>query len=286
MNGNEHIAVEDLALFALLLLGEDDAAAVRAHVEGCALCASELKQVRQDLARYAVAIEPLSVPAEARNRFLASLEAEPGQQGTRAANDLLRMPVRPAAGLKADAAAGSTLPRRTLPAKVLPWIGWAAAAAALVAAVNLKGDRDQLRVLLENEHAHTVALETSAGEARHILGTLTDPEAVRVNLSVPKAPSSPAARATYEPKSGTLLLIASNLQPLKERKVYELWLIPANGGSPIAAGTFSPDAHGNASLLIPALKGAVAAKAFGITAEPAGGSATPTMPILLAGAPA
>ena len=286
MNGNEHIAVEDLALFALLLLGDDEAAAVRTHVQRCVLCAAELEQVREDLATYALATEPLPVPAEARNRFLASLQAEIGGQHLEPVSDPLRMPAQPAAGQTANGASGRPLPARTFSVKVLPWVGWAAAAAAVVAAVNLKGDRDQLRSLLQAEHVHTAALEASAGEARHLLGTLTDPQAVRVNLSVPKAPSTPAARATYEPKSGTILLIASNLQPLREQKVYELWLIPANGGSPIAAGTFSPDAHGNASLLVPALKGAVAAKAFGITAEPAGGSQTPTMPILLAGAPA
>lgn len=36
MNANEHIAVEDLALFALLLFSEEDAAAVRAHLSLCA----------------------------------------------------------------------------------------------------------------------------------------------------------------------------------------------------------------------------------------------------------
>ncbi len=106
-----------------------------------------------------------------------------------------------------------------------------------------------------------------------------------MTLSVPKAPTPPSARATYAQSIGTLLLQAGNLQPLPPGKVYELWIIPADGGKPIAVGTFAPDPHGNGSLLAPAIPGAGAAKAFGITAEPEGGSPGPTLPILLVGTP-
>ncbi len=288
MNGTEHIAVEDLALFALLLLSEEDAAPIRAHLAACGECSGELKQVREDLATYALAVEPLEIPQGARDRFMTKLDAEPHAARTSVGPD-------EASGSRAVAASSGIglvdrkPSSRPATAKVLPWvswIGWAAAAAAVVAAVNLKQDRDGLRAALQSEHEQTARLQANEAQARHILGTLTDPSAVRVNLTIPKAPSTPAARATYEPKSGTLLLLASNLQPLAQQKVYELWLIPADGSKPVAAGTFSPDAHGNASLLVPTLHGAVAAKAFGITVEPAGGSVTPTMPIVLAGAPA
>ena len=310
MNGKEHIAVEDLAMFALLLLSEEDAAVVRTHQDECALCREELKQVREDLATYALAVEPVEPPQGSRERFLARLGEESSQSG---ASEIPA--VMPAAGAAVfgtpttketaeTATAAVKEPRFVAPvsvlepavrrqrsgaARVLPyigWLGWAAAAAAIVVAVGLKQDRDALASALGTEIQQATRLQAQAESVRHILGTLTDPSAVRVNLTVPKAPSTPTARATYEQKSGTLLLLASNLAPLQPQKVYELWLIPADGSKPVAAGTFSPDAHGNASLLVSALKGAVAAKAFGITVEPAGGSVTPTMPILLAGTPA
>ncbi|MBE7181400.1 MAG: anti-sigma factor, partial [Terriglobus roseus] len=70
--------------------------------------------------------------------------------------------------------------------------------------------------------------------------------------------------------------------PLPAGKVYELWLMPSDGSAPIPAGTFTPDASGNATLIASNFQ-KVAAKGFAITAEPAGGSQTPTLPILLVG---
>jgi len=64
-------------------------------------------------------------------------------------------------------------------------------------------------------------------------------------------------------------------------------LIPAVAGqSPIPAGTFRPDARGNASVIMPTLPKGVEAKAFGVTVEDEGGASTPTLPIILVGAAA
>ncbi len=257
MNGNEHIAGEDLALFALLSLSPEEAAPIRAHLAGCPLCTAELGLIRRDLAAYALTVEPSELPSGARGRFLKKLKRE---------KPLAAAPSRPPA------------------ARILAWTGWAAAAAALVVSLGLRQDRDALQNALRAENTETARYRTEAEKARRILGTLTSPASVRVTLTVPKAPATPSARATYGASTGTLLLQASNLQPLPAGKVYEMWIIPADGTAPVAAGTFSPDARGNAGLLAPALPGALAAKAFGITAEPTGGSPGPTLPILLAGA--
>ena len=57
----------------------------------------------------------------------------------------------------------------------------------------------------------------------------------------------------------------------------------ADGSKPVPAGTFAPDARGEAELVLPKVERPVAAKAFGVTIENEGGSETPTMPIVLAG---
>jgi anti-sigma-K factor RskA len=80
-----------------------------------------------------------------------------------------------------------------------------------------------------------------------------------------------------------LLFQANNMEPLEPAKVYELWLIPTNGGNPISAGTFHPDEHGYASIMMPPLPKGIEAKAFGVTIEDEGGSQTPTMPIIMVG---
>jgi anti-sigma-K factor RskA len=50
------------------------------------------------------------------------------------------------------------------------------------------------------------------------------------------------------------------------------------------AGTFRPDERGFASVVLPELPKGVAAKAFGVTVEDAGGSLTPTAPVIMRGA--
>jgi anti-sigma-K factor RskA len=57
-----------------------------------------------------------------------------------------------------------------------------------------------------------------------------------------------------------------------------------SGGSPIPAGVFKPDEHGNAVMMDHPMPPGVEAKAFAVTMENEEGSNTPTMPILIMGA--
>jgi len=186
------------------------------------------------------------------------------------------------------------LPRRSVFAKVFPWVGWAAAAGLAVAAGNLYRQRDSLYQERDNLHATAVAqatkldnLTTDTAAAREVLDALTDTTAKRVTLVKPKGATAPLpqGRATYVADKGTLIFIANNLEPLPPLKTYELWLIPAAAGSaPIPAGTFRPDERGNANVILPLLPKGVEAKAFGVTVEDKDGATTPTLPIILVGA--
>lgn len=61
-------------------------------------------------------------------------------------------------------------------------------------------------------------------------------------------------------------------------KVYQMWLIPKDGSAPVSQGLMD-----EAALSKPAVvKGIASAAALGITVEPAGGSATPTLPTVAA----
>lgn len=132
-------------------------------------------------------------------------------------------------------------------------------------------------------NAQTAALNAQAANAKQVLDALTDATALRVTLTVPKQTVAPTGRATYVAGRGTLIFTASHLAQVASNKVYQLWLMPSDGSSPVPAGTFVPDAAGNASVVSTQFtKGA--AKGFAVTVENAGGSQTPTLPILLAGA--
>ena len=126
-------------------------------------------------------------------------------------------------------------------------------------------------------------LSIDAAQSRQILDALTDRSALRVTLTKPKSRPAPSARATYVASRGTLVFLANDLASLKVGKVYQLWLMPADGSSPIPEGTFVPDGRGSANLVYAQLPRALVAKGFSVTIENAGGSQTPTLPIILAG---
>ena len=143
----------------------------------------------------------------------------------------------------------------------------------------------------ESERKHRLAIETAqlnqtnaaAERAREVVEVLTSPQSQRVTLVSAHAQPEPTGDAVYLKNRGALVFTASHLAPLPPNKTYELWVIPANGSAPVPAGTFQPDAQGMASVLLPNLPKGIPAKAFGVTMENAGGSTTPTLPILLAG---
>jgi anti-sigma-K factor RskA len=127
-------------------------------------------------------------------------------------------------------------------------------------------------------------LTSDAARARPLQDALTDPNAARITLTAkPPALAQPLGRVTYNPSNGSLILLADDLDPLMAGKVYELWLIPADGRNPLPAAVFHPDSHGNASVILPSLPTGFPAKSFGVTIEDDGGAQTPTLPFVMAG---
>ena len=151
------------------------------------------------------------------------------------------------------------------------------------AAANAARERDTLQATITAQANQVAQLTSERARAEKVLEALNDRTALRVTLTQPKSAAAPTGRATYVASRGTLVFLASNLAPLEANKVYELWLLPADGSSPVPAGTFVPDARGNATIVNAQLAGAVAAKGFAVTKENEGGALTPTMPLLLAG---
>jgi anti-sigma-K factor RskA len=282
--GPRHPDPDDLVLYAMQLLPSDDAAAISRHLDQCDVCRAELARVHDDLAVYASTSDLKSPPAAARQRLIQQVARE------RKIAPAARPIADPHPPIAAFGRAGSVFaetadqPRRSAGRSFLAWSGWGIAAGLAVALGFLYGDRSTLRVTLASQAGQITRLTTDAASAHQLMDALTDPKAVRVTLSAtPQPKAAPIGGVTYNPEKGTLVFLASNLDPLQALKTYELWVIPADGSAPVPAGTFHPDDQGNASIIMPTLPRGVAAKAFGITIEPDGGSQTPTLPIILAG---
>ncbi len=286
---------DDLALFAMQLLPKAEDAQIRSLIESSPEIRREVGEVQGDLALYAATVEMHTPPALARERLLSQISREPKVRPVERTVE----PATPAygAGPGTDVPSPEYTPRASsrltdedapLPepsgvGRLIPWLGWAVAAGLAVATGNFYHQSEAMRDSVVHDHAELTRLTADAAAARQLMEILKDPAATRVTLTRSKEAPVPQGKVTYVADRGALLFIASNLEPLDTYKVYELWLIPASG-APVPAGTFHPDAGGNASVVLPKLPTGLPAKAFGITIEDEGGAETPTMPIILSGA--
>ena len=283
MNTTGHIERDDLVLFAMQLLSAEDAAIAAAHIAGCPECRQELAEVQGDLAVYAQSVEVQTPPAGARERLLKQVAHEKRVIPVEtAAEPEPELPIRGFGGR--GSLTEDDLPPHGFAGRVFPWLGWALAAGLAVTAGNFYMQRTALQGSIAEQKDQIAQLTTDAATAREVMETMTDRNAMRVTLTKAQTAPVPQARATYVAEKGLLIFQANNMEPLQPAKVYELWLIPANGSNPIPAGTFHPDEHGYASVMMPPLPKGVEAKAFGVTIENEGGSQTPTLPIIMVGA--
>jgi hypothetical protein len=266
MTDMRHIPQEELALHAMQALSSEDAAAVRRHLSECGECRDHLAEVSGDLALVAMGVDQHPVPAGARQRFIARVAASALKTPPETSSRVVPISQRKAGSRNSE------------------WIAWIAVAALLVLSAALGIRIYLLNQQLEIDASLIQARTLENRRAREVLDVLTATRAQHVLLTAGKTPPAPSARAVYLASRGALVLQASNMQPLPENKTYELWVIP-NDGAPIPAGLFRPDAAGSASVVLPTIPLGVPAKAFGITIENAGGSNTPTAPIILSGAP-
>jgi hypothetical protein len=284
----QHPSPEDLTLCALGSLTPAEARSIRAHAAQCEECRVELSQLNLDLAYLALDVPTASPPEGARQRFMARVENEASLPGFRqgvasAARKLVTMPPNksriadPQTSAKAEQVDRASRPRRA--GRGIPWI---VAAACGLLAIGAGIDNFLLRDRLNNLSRMSQRLEAEAHRATDVLTVLTTPSAQHVTLTAGKTPPQPTGRASYLRARGQLVFTANNLAALPPGKIYELWLIPANG-NPIPAGTFAPDSQGSAAVVFPEIPSGVEAKAFGVTVEPEGGSNAPTSAILLQG---
>jgi predicted anti-sigma-YlaC factor YlaD len=278
MSNVNHISQDDLFLFALQFLPEDEMAAAYDHLQTCDDCRRQVAWIQGDLVSYGMTAEMQSPPEGARERLLRRVAKE------KKVMPIGRHQSAPAATPDTPRVIDiqSARPRRLAP--VMAWTGWAVAAGVAVAALLQFQQRRIEQAQLASTSAQLSQLTTESAQAKAVLQTLTDEGAKRVVLHLVSAgappPPRPEAVATYDATRGSLVMVASNLLPLQDQKVYELWVLPADKSAPIPAGTFRPDAAGHATVVMPPLPKGVAAGAFGVTVEAEGGTDKPTMSTL------
>jgi anti-sigma-K factor RskA len=276
---------EDLALYAMGSLPAEEMAAVAAALRESAQARQELARIQDDLALLALSVDQQPAPAGSFERLQARMREGGGiGAGGTGAKDFatpaapstpMEMPIETLPGV-----APVSSRRRSKWAIITPW----AIAACLAIACSILGYKvSSLNDALDGESGLVSNLAAKASRAQQVLEVFNAPDAQRVTLTGAKTPPAPTAHTVYLAERGALMMEANNLKPIPAGKTYELWVIPASGAAPVPAGTFTPNADGYASVVLPKLPSGVIAKGFGITIENAGGSSTPTPPIVLSG---
>jgi anti-sigma-K factor RskA len=264
MTDHEHYR-DDLPLYAVGALSGEESEHLQRHLAECSACREDLNDLNYAAAQIALAVEPVAPPANFREQLMVRM----GEQRT--------AQVGPNEGRQR--VSDHPRERRSM------WF-WAPAFAALLFALAFVAVWRENRRLDEETRDLSARLATSretlerAGELIH---ALTAPDAQHVSLVAAGAKVQPEAEAVYSSRQRSLVLLADHLNPLPAHKIYELWLLPANGSQPLAAGTFKPDERGSAALVLSQLGEGVTAKGFAVTVEDEPGSARPTTPIVLSG---
>jgi anti-sigma-K factor RskA len=245
---------EELALYALGTLEGNERVELEEHLKNCADCRHDLEQLRGDAALLALSASGPAPPLRARGRLMKAVAREP------------RMSVELASTRR------------------ISWgsqMGWVAAAAAVVIAAILWRTDASLSSRMATLQREFNEQQTELQRAQEVTATLTATDALRITIVPPRATPQPQGRAIYVPSRSSLIFLANNMPALPAERAYELWLMPRIG-SPIPAGVFKPDAHGNATVVSPRLPQGVETKTFAITVEPETGSQLPTStPIML-----
>lgn len=245
---------DDLTLYALDALDAGERLGIEKHLEECSACRAEMERLRDDFVLLALSASGPTPPPLCRERLLHAIRNEPRHA-----------PARP----------------RTRSAW-LNALGWAAAAAAMIVVIWLARQNRRLEGQVATLQARSTAAQRQLLEARELAALLTSASAEQFTLAASNTAPQPGGRAIYDPASGTLVFIASNMPAVPSQKTYELWLIPTSG-APVPAGVFKPNARGTATVIKPLLPTGLDAKTFAITIEPEAGSSAPTSQPILVG---
>jgi anti-sigma-K factor RskA len=253
---------ELLGAFALDAVEHDEYEEIEAHLAECPRCRAEVDAHREVAAALGNSVEPL--PDGLWESIATRLPPRPDEGRP-------PMPLLLRAGDEADEDGRTTTrkfrgPRGTRSSRsrlaAVGSVAVAAAAAAIVLGVNLVHDDNQISKL---QHAIGTSSHTAVQAALHTPGS----ELVNV-----KSPSHQQLAQFVVVPDGQGYLVKSNLPALASGQTYQLWGVINRRSISLGLMGQSP------SQVTFTSAGSRTPSALAITVEPAGGSVTPTAPML------
>jgi anti-sigma-K factor RskA len=215
---SDHPELENsVAAFVLGAAAEEEAAAVRAHLGGCAECRELASRLQRAAAALPLATDLVEPPARLKSRILAAAAASPRPHSQTPIRRRI-VPLRPS---RAPGWARAPRWRRGFPT---------AAVAALALAVLALG---AWNLHLVDQLNHQQA-----------------PSQVASTTLVGSGPMTGVRATVLDFKGQSVALLTFSRMPVPAPgKVYEVWLIPASG-APVGVAVFQPDADGGKTIVV------------------------------------
>lgn len=261
---------ELLPAHALGALDPEERRELETHLAECAECRERLADFGASVEALAESAPPVRPSSEIRERLLGRLEesgAEVGAGGPSRRRGLA--PLAVAASVIAALGAG-------LVAGIVATRSWT------------EGEMEARRAEISGLEERLAASQREAEEIRLRLAALaelteilaTSPPGREVLLAGLDPVPEGQGRLYVDPAAGRGVLVAGNLRPLPEDRVYQLWTL--RDGVPRSAGTFRPGPRGSALHLVEEVP-VEAPDGWAVTVEPAGGVPQPTGEMVLRG---
>ncbi|WP_159826671.1 anti-sigma factor [Arthrobacter sp. 9AX] len=252
-------AVDLAELYALDAVSDEERQAIEEYISAAPAAERDsfferVRQSRETLTlTFKAEEEP---PSDLFDRIVAHLPAQETPQETAALDTAADQPAGDEAAGDELAKARQRREERRRPAGTRRWLaGIAAAAAIALGGVGvgsyIADQNDPLNQVVRAGDVREASVEVAGGgTATLLISTSKDAAVVKMN-------------GVAAPPAG---------------KVYQMWLIPKDGSAPVSQGLMDAEALSKPAVV----EGIHSAAALGITVEPVGGSASPTLPTVAA----
>ncbi len=148
--------------------------------------------------------------------------------------------------------------------------------------LGLQESNKTLMARVDEQERTLAGLREAVAAQAQVLKVLGGPHTLSASLQ-PKEGGTGSGRVLVDPASGEAAIVVAGLHPAGEGRVYELWAIRGDR-PPEPAGLFSVGAEGTAVARATPVANPAGVTAFAVSLEPAGGSKSPSGPVVLVGA--
>jgi anti-sigma-K factor RskA len=274
MSGTHDDLVGLAPAYVLGALEPDERRTFETHLAGCDVCASEVRSLGRVTAGLAQSVPQVTPRATLRDRVLLAVAGD--------------------ARATAVGAREATHPKTVERSRWVMgnWLAYAACVAlatvAVLYAMNLRARVESLEARLEAAQLRLAAADRAMVDARRVafenlsaMAVLAAADLTRVDLQGEPAAPQAAGRALWSRESG-MVFAATNLPPLPEKRIYQVWLVPG-GAPPISAGLVAPDETGRSVAIFRIPVDVTGPVTVAVTIEPEGGVPAPTGAFYLTG---